>query len=54
MEVYPSIKEGVINIFPEKKILPFFYEKKVQKKVNYLNKHSIVTFEGEGEKGDSP
>jgi hypothetical protein len=39
--------------FP-KKIPALFYEKKLQKKVNYLNELSIVEYEGEGEKGASP
>jgi hypothetical protein len=40
MEVYPFIKEGVINIFPEPGEIPR-NEKRVSMEVNYLYKRDI-------------
>jgi len=40
MAVYPFIKEGVINIFPEPSEIPW-NEKRVSMEVNYLYKRDI-------------
>jgi len=52
MEVYPFIKEGVINIFPEAGEIPW-NEKRVSMEVNYLYKRDLE-YEGEGEEGTAP
>jgi hypothetical protein len=53
MEVYPSIKEGVINIFPEK-ISSLHLCEKCSRESKLFIETVYVEYEGDGEEGTSP
>jgi hypothetical protein len=52
MEVYPFIKEGVINIFPEPDVM--FLKKKGMPQSKLFIQTIYLEYEGEGEEGTNP